>query len=240
MDKRFKLKEVFKFIRIMRYELKSDHIVTRDEKLNCWKKIIYNLGLIIFNSLTAPFIYPIWYLFREIITAKMYTGTSTKEIVSLMDDNKTEEAKLKLKSNGRILYWIWTYGDADDPLGSGGLPDKYKNNFWNRFKWSAIRNPRFNFYYMEFRTGVITQSYTVLDQRNFKYMHKSFGIGDSPDGIYFKWVKDSDQWYFIYEDNNVDNLFYFGYTGLLRQDIGISGGRFETGYRKTDSSYEVS
>jgi len=91
---------------------------------------------------------------------------------------------------------------------------------------------------MNFRTGKITEVIVVIDERNFNYMHKSYGIGDSPDGIYFKWMKDSNEkWYFIYEDNNKDNLFYFGYTGLLKNDINNNGGRFETGYRVTDSSY---
>ena len=90
---------------------------------------------------------------------------------------------------------------------------------------------------MEFRTGDIIEVITVIDNRDFTYMHKSEGIGDSPDGIYFKWMLDTNgRWGFIYEDNNVENIFYFGNTGLLRKDIGLDG-RFECGYRKTDSSY---
>jgi hypothetical protein len=53
-------------------------------------------------------------------------------------------------------------------------------------------------------------------------MHKSEGIGDSPDGIYFKWMLETNngRWGFIYEDNNVENIFYFGNVGLLKKDIG--------------------
>ena len=113
-----------------------------------------------------------------------------------------------------------------------------ENIFWNRFVYSAIRNPRFNQNYIDFRTGEITNIITIIDNRDFNYMHVSSGIGDSADGIYFKWMKDNNgKWYFIYEDNNENSLFYLGYTGLLLQDIGYSGGRFETSYRKTEWSY---
>ena len=51
-------------------------------------------------------------------------------------------------------------------------------------------------------------------------------------------MKDNNgKWYFIYEDNNANFIFYIGYTGLLMHDIGNSGGRFETSLRKTTSSY---
>ena len=41
----------------------------------------------------------------------------------------------------------------------------------------------------------------------------------------------------VYEDNNKENIFYFGYTGMLLHDLGNSGGRFEISNRLTDSSY---
>lgn len=240
MDNRFKLSEIRKFFRIMRYNIfsQNDKIISKKEKLNCCKKVIINLMEYVWNGLTAPFVYPIWYLFRKQISEKIYAGTSWEEISNLMSANKISEVKEKLLINGKFMYWIWTYGDSDDPLGRGGLPNIYKNTFWKRFYWSAIRNARFNFNYMEFRTGKIVEVLTIIDKRNFSYMHKSLGIGDSPDGIYFKWMKDDkNKWYFIYEDNNKKSLFYIGYTGFLKQDIGKDGGRFETAYRNTDSSY---
>ena len=195
----------------------------------------------IWNGVTAPFIYPIWYLFRVQITNKIYTDTSWEIIGKLIDENKTSLVKSILKKNGgNFLYWLWTYGDLRDPLGAGEITGQpIKNNFWNRYWENAVRNVRFTTNFMEFRTGDITQVIVVIDERDFSYMHKSSGIGDSPDGIYFKWMLDTnDRWGFIYEDNNVENLFYFGNTGLLKQDIGHNG-RFEVGYRKTDSSYRI-
>lgn len=241
MDSRLKLIEIKRFYENIKsdFNLSSDKIDKQD-KVNCFKGIISNLFKVIWNGITSPIIYTIWYLFRNQITTCVYKGTSWRDILDLMDNNKTDKVKKLLVPNGRFYYWIWTYGDAEDPLGRGGLPDKYKNNFWNRLYWSGIRNGRYNYACMEFRTGQIIQVVTSIDDRDFTYMHKSFGIGDSPNGIYFKWMKDDKgKWYFIYEDNNENNLFYLGYTGLLKYDIGNSGGRFETGYRVTDSSYHL-
>mgnify|MGYP005855341917 FL=1 len=155
--------------------------------------------------------------------------------------NETELAKKKLKVNGKFLYWLWTYGDAKDPLGRGGMPETYKNGkniFWNRYCYSAFRNARFNINYMEFRTGLIVEKIIIKDERDFSYYHKVDGIGDSPDGIVFIWMRDNyNKWYFIYEDNNKNNIFYFGYVDLLKEKA--NGGRFETSYRKTQSSYRI-
>lgn len=241
MDSRFKLKEIIIFVKELFKNLSDTNTqITRKEKISCLKTIVLDLLIIVWNAITSPIVYSLWYLFRSTITKKIYKGTYWQEILILMDSNKTIEIKKKLFPNGKFYYWLWTYGDAEEPLGRGGLPEKYKDTFWNRLYWSGIRNGRYNYTAMEFRTGLITDAITVIDTRNFKFMHKSFGIGDSPDGIYFKWVKDDKgKWYFIYEDNNEKNLFYLGYTGLLRSDIGISGGRFETGYRVTDNSYRI-
>lgn len=241
MGTRFKLTEINNFIKTMKFNINSqDALIQKKDKINCCKRVVRNLLLYVWNSITALFIYPIWYLFKTEISRRIYIGTSWEEISNMITLNKTSAVKEKLLPNGKFLFWLWSYGDLDYPLEGGGLPNTYKNNFWNRFYWSAIRNPRFNFNYLEFRTGKILEVVTVIDNRNSNHMHKSFGIGDSPDGVYFKWMKDdSNKWYFIYEDNNKENLFYIGYTGLLKKDLGKSGGRFETGYRKTDSTYLI-
>lgn len=232
--------EIKNFIKNVIIDYKSnDKIITKKDKRKCWFRIIKTLFILIWNIITSPFIYPIWYFNRKSITNKIYKGSSWEEILELIQIGETKIAKEKLKINGRFLYWLWTYGDCDNPLGNGGMPDWYgKNIFWNRLRWSALRNPRFNINYLDFRTSKILTSITIINQRNFSYKHKSKGIGDSPDGIYFKWMMDNNQkWYFIYEDNNKDHLWYFGYTGLLLNDVGYCGGRFEMSYRKTESSY---
>lgn len=232
--------EIGTFIKNARNDFKNTTgLITKKDKSSCFKRIVGTIFRIIWNSITAPFIYPIWYFFRRKITKLVYNGTSWQEVLALMQNNETLLAKEKLKANGYFLYWLWTYGDCDDPMGKGGMPEWYgKNIFWNRWRWGTLRNPRFNINYMDFRTGRIMDVITVIDNRDFNHYHVSHGIGDSPDGIYFKWMKDNNgKWYFIYEDNNANNIFYIGYTGLLNQDVGNSGGRFETSYRITESSY---
>jgi hypothetical protein len=146
-----------------------------------------------------------------------------------------------LKKNGRFLFWLWTYGDQEDPLVTGGMPDWYgENNFYNRWRWAGFRNARFNISYINFRTGKIIEVITKIDNRDFTTYHTSKGIGDSPDGVYFKWMMDNNnKWYFIYENNTKDYIWYFGWVGLLRQDIGNEGGRFEFSLRKTESTYNT-
>lgn len=233
------MKELGRFFRNLRADYKSGKGPSKKDKRKGYLRLTKLSFMGVWNAISAPFIYPIWYLFRKQITNKIYSGTSWQEINKLIDENKTAQVKTTLKNNaGNFIYWLWTYGDLRDPLGEGEIINYgVKNNFWNRFKENAIRNVRFTTNFMEFRTGNIKEVFVVKDERNRSYMHKSEGIGDSPDGVYFKWMLDENgKWGFIYEDNNVENIFYFGNVGLLYKDIGYNG-RFETAYRKTDSSY---
>lgn len=215
--------------------------VKRSDKFKCLGRMTSKLAGLVWCKISAPLIYPLWYIFRRRITERIHRGTTWEEIKAHIDANETAEAKAKLKANGRFLYWMWTYGDIDDPLGRGGLPKNYKggeNTFWNRYRYSALRNPRFNYNYMELKTGVIVEAVESIDTRDFGVWHVSDGIGDSPDGVYFKWMRDAgDRWYFLYEDNNSKHIFYFGYVGL-RNDVGRVG-RLEASLRKTKSTYQV-
>lgn len=215
--------------------------VTKKDKVKSVKVVFSIFISLIWSAISSPIFYTVWYIFRKQITKRIYKGTSWEEINELKNENP-QKVKEILKKNGRFLYWLWTYGDMIDPLGRGGLPHDYfdgKNSFINRFRYSAIRNARFNKNYIDFRTGRISIVEVSIDNRNFNYLHKSYGIGDSPDGIYFKWLKDESRTYFIYEDNNSKHIFYFGWVGFLKEDIGKFGGRFEMAYRTTDSSYKL-
>jgi len=176
----------------------------------------------------------VWYLFRKKITQSI---GGWKGIKITVEENKTSLVKEAIQGKSKLLYWLWTYGDLDDPLGTGGLPERYgKPTFWKRWKYSAIRNARFNWYYMELRTRPIVERVEVKDNLDWTVLHHSDGIGDRPDGIYFSWFRDQgDKWYFIYENNNNKAIWYFGWVGLLTNPIGKNG-RFEISYRKTQSS----
>jgi hypothetical protein len=237
------LQEIRKALKDIKADYKKIGTVRQADKRLCYKRIVKNLLWGIYGAITAPFIYPIWYIWRKSITDKIHRGTSWEEIEKHIHKAEISEVEKKLKANGKFLFWLWTYGDCNDPYGWGGMPIDYgtkKNNFINRFRWSALRNPRFNINYMYFGTGIIEQQIDIINTLNWQYWHKSYGISSNPDGIIFKWVRDNNnKWYFIYEINNSKRIFYFGYVGLYKHEGGAIGyrGRFETSYRKTDGSY---
>jgi len=245
MDTRIKLKEVRNFIKAAIKDYKSSDDLTKRKKKQSYLKTIGLTFNQIWGGISAPLIYPIWYMFRKQITNTIYEGTTWEVVQKLVIDNKIDEAKEIVQRKGLFLYWLWTYGDLRDPLGRGELPDdgyggKYKNNFVGRFYENAIRNPRFTINYMNYRTGTIVEVISVIDTRDFSIYLSSEGLGSAPVGIMFKWLIDEKgRWFYIYDDNNKENMFYFGYTGLCKfnvvtkvfDDIGLNG-RFEIGYRK--------
>lgn len=237
MDSRFKLKEVRNFIKVLRDDYRSSPDSIKKKKKTAILKTIWLTIDQVWSGVTALFVYPIWYIFRKQITNKIYEGTSWQDVHALVVRNYIHDVKVITQRHGKFLYWLWTYGDLRDPLGRGELPEdgyrgRFKNNFIGRYYENAIRNPRFTNNYMNYRSGTIIGVVKVIDTRNYDITHSSEGIGSAPSGLLFKWMIDTkDEWYFIYDDNNKENLFYFGYSGLGKEDIGKNG-RFEIGYRK--------
>lgn len=239
MDTRIKLSEIRKFIKIMSKDYRSETGPTKKEKSASYFRSLRMLFMYIWNGISAPIVYPFWYIFKKQIVSKAYSGTSWQDINKMVEENKTSDVKRIIKANGKFIYWIWTYGDLRDPLGRGELMDRKTNTFWNRYWENAFRNARFTINFMEFRSAPIVEDHIVIDERNYNYMHKSEGIGDSPDGIFFRWMKDAEnKWHFLYEDNNDKNIFYYGHVGMHKPVITGLNGRFEIGYRQTDSSYK--
>jgi hypothetical protein len=238
MDTRYKLKEVGRFIKALSNDYKNtvDTDIKAKKKKAIWKTVCLTFDQI-WSGISALFVYPIWYAFRKQITNTLYEGTTWEAVHQLVVDNKIDEVKYIVKRKGALLYWLWTFGDLRDPLGRGELPEdgykgRYKNNFVGRYYENALRNPRFTINYMNYRTGTIVESHTVIDTRDYNISYSSEGIGKNPAGVLFKWVvDDKNKWYYVYDDNNKENLFYFGYSGLGKTDIGKNG-RFEISYRK--------
>lgn len=229
---RILLTEPRRFLKNLWADYRKPSEITKKQKRKAYGRVVKLLLMYVWNGLSAPFIYPVWYLFRRQITNRIYQGTTWQDVVSLIDANKTGEVKQMLKKQGRFLYWLWTYADLRDPLGRGELPERVKkNSFWNRYWETGFRNCRFIINFMEFRSANIVRTLVIIDNRNFDVMIGSEGIGDSPSGIYFKWMLDEKgDWCFIYEDNNSSAVFYIGFVGLRREDIGHNG-RFEVSYR---------
>lgn len=232
--------EIVRMVKNLKADYKSGNGAPKKDKIKCYLRTIKMAFMYIWSVISAPLIYPIWYVFRKQIVAACYKGTSWEEVNGLINANEIAAAKKLVISNGRFLYWLWTYGDLRDPLGRGEIPDKKTNTFWNRYWESGFRNCRWIINMVEFRSATIVEDIMVIDKRDYTLMHRSEGLGDSPDGVYFRWFKDVDgKWCFCYEDNNVKNIFYYGYVGIHKKDIIGLNGRFEIGYRKTDSSYEI-
>lgn len=232
MDTRIRMQEVINFIKVLHTDYQ---VSTKEMQILKKKAILKTIKMTcsqIWSGVTAPLVYPFWWLFREKIVDRVYRGTSWQEILELVRANKTVEVESKLKQNGRFWFWLWTFGDLEDPLGRGELPKAKENNFKTRFYENAIRNPRFTINYMFYRSGTIVAVEKVIDTRDFTVQHASDGLGSAASGCLFKWMLDDrGDWLFIYDDNNQYNLFYYGYSGLGRDDIGHNG-RFEIGYRK--------
>lgn len=190
----------------------------RKAKRDCYRRVSGHMVSSLWSLLTAPFIYPIWYRYRKHIA-----------VMQLREHLFAQELNW-------FWFWVYTYGDLHDPLGRGGIPEDYRdgaNTFKNRWFYSAIRNPRFTYNFLYYRTkNIVSESY-VIDTRDFTDMIPSYGIGDSPNGILFKWLYSEDgTMYFIYENNTHDSIFYLGYTGLLRIGQGEKNiGRFEVAFR---------
>lgn len=241
MDTRFRLREFRKFVRALRDDYKSSDEATKKKKKRAILKTVRLTFDQVWSGISAPLVYPIWYTLRKQITNAVYEGTTWQAVHRLINDNRINDAKLVVQRKGRLLYWLWTYGDLRDPLGRGELPEdgyrgRFRNNFVGRFYENALRNPRFTINYMNYRTGNIAAVIDVSDTRDHTTSLSSEGIGSAPVGTYFKWFVDSNgEWYYIYDDNNRENLFYFGYTGLGKGDPIGKSGRFEIGYRRNNA-----
>lgn len=238
MDTRFKLKEIGGFISTLKKDYKESDRESKKMKRAAFFKALNLTFNQIWSGISAPLVYPIWWIFRRRITETVYKGSSWQEVRQLINDNKIDEAKAIVSKSGKLVYWLWTFGDLRDPLGRGELPDdgyrgRFKNNFIGRFYENAIRNPRFTINYMDYRTGTIVKTWTPKDTRDWGKSVSSEGLGDSPVGVFFKWfIDDKGKWTFIYEDNNTQNSFYFGWCGLSGKNVVGKNGRFEIGYRK--------
>lgn len=200
-----------KKFRIFLRELYKDYRYTgpywRKVKKNCYWRVIGLLFDYVWSIITAPFIYPIWYIFRVKITNDL--------------------------ERNWFVNWIWSYGDLHDPLGWGGMPKDYrngKNTFINRWFYSAIRNPRFTHNFEVYESETILWEKIIVDTRNWGNMITSYGVGDTPSGRIFKWMFNGKKAYFIYEDNCKDSSFWIGWVNLLDKPIGRKG-RFEIAYR---------
>ena len=212
------MKKVKLFFRNLRMDYINTPKFQRKAKRDCYYRAMGHVLSYLWSIITAPVVYPIWYKNRQKIEMMWV------------------RYKLYGKEINRFWYWVWTYGDANDPLRWGCMPKTYRdgrNTFKNRWFFSAIRNPLFTYNSIHYISKRIVEEEYSIDTRNFDVMIPSYGIGDSLEGILFKWFYANDgTMYFIYEDSTPDSIFYFGWVGL--RDLSKSEtkkGRFEMAFR---------
>lgn len=208
------MKLIFIFIKDMIKYIFSNEGTKEEKKclISSFNKIFI---ITIFSTITAPIIWPIYYMMRKYIfnkiNAELYLY-DTNEIFDL--------AKKKLNF---IEYFIFLYGDKYSPK-CEKLPDffikKYKILpwFWKYFIFSAIRNTFFNYRYYYFMTKneVIKSSKikVIIDERTNSKIH-SDGITSVNSGKHFFWRNDiKGNPYFCYRNNTSKTLFYIEYCGL--------------------------
>jgi len=200
----------------------------------CYIRAIGHIGSYSWSILTAPLIYPIWYIFRYRLAINIVLS-----VTNVPDDMDHIKKQAKKYCNW-FTYWLWTYGDLHDPLGRGGMPEDYRNgenSFINRFWYSAIRNPRFTYNFLHYQSEPIINTVVSLSERDYSVTYKSNGIKDSIKGRYLVWRYDGKgKTYFLYENNTDKSLFYIGWVGLDNN----SRSRFEIGYRMNPTKVSLS
>ena len=192
------------------------NILNTPEKKKCFKKALFHLLFItIIGTITAPIIWPIFYLRRYKIFDKLKVPR---------EDYNTE---IPLRRSKVYLNWfdyiLFLYGDKADPL-CEKLPDFYEKKYSNKphfIKWflfSAIRNVMFNYRYRYLTTKHYIEKespiYRIIDTRTDEIVH-SDGISPLRKGKFLFWRYDNKgNPYFSYEHVSDKWIFYFGYTGL--------------------------
>ena len=215
-------------------------------------KVINYLFQYLVSGITAPIMYPVWYLFRNKIKDILDIEEATR-----LRKTTPELVKDYIISNTNIwVYWLWLYGENNYKTGDMSptwllinrgfskedqllltqefkdkiLEEECYNNFWYRYRWSALRNPRYNYNYLYYKSGVIKFNLIVLDNRTDETV-PMVGFGDPRIGTYYAKLRDEDKKeYFIYEKTTKWYHFSFGWSGLMNNPIDKRG-TFGTTFR---------
>ncbi len=205
----------------------------RKEKRDCYARYTKLFIETLYGQITAPFCYVGYYLCRKKITNKLTELYKEKNLENIENIGKDitngvidkEEIKECL---GNGYYKLWLYGDTDNPVEDGGVPQSYKSNlpmFIRRWFYSGVRNPRWNATYINNYSANIKKITTSIDKRTNTNTH-NFGTSDTRLGTWLRWYVDEEgKWWFLYEDTkrtkeNEGKLFYFGAVGLGNKEDG--------------------
>ena len=206
------------------------------ERMRAYMHALLLFSVDIFRIITAPIMYPIYYIFfRKWLSEKweLYSGW--------MEGHQRQSVRQAIIGRyGWLGYFVYLYGDMQDPLGCGGVPDDYLPDawtFWRRYRWSAIRNPMFNLVHLSpwYNTDWITGYWVEYDTRVDDMAATTIGLGPQRLGKVKMWYQDvSFKWYFIYERADEKRYQYIGWVGLLDifplKKSGVRG-RYEYAFR---------
>lgn len=217
----------------------------KKKKRKCYMRFIYLFCRFFVYLITAPILYPIWYIFKSKIAWKLYRNfpiSNYEEIYGysyskfnewlniqihyrLCDINKL---KCEIKSSLSLIeYQLWLYGDIYNVESDGGIPANYKshikNTFIRRWCYSGFRNPKFNSVYLNFYAkSCIIELKTVYDSRT-NQVAKNYGTAYTRVGQILRWyVTDNGELWYIWDStykSRIFNwrLFYFG--GVCLGDV---------------------
>lgn len=139
------------------------------------------------HLIIAPIVYPIYYIFRNKLNDKIFKYYmefyADDMSISLSDfehdmyyslrygtqDKRNEYINILLMSLSDIELYLWYSGDMLDVDNTGGMPEDYKPHlpkFWRRWLYSAIRNPFYNYVWVNYVRGPVKDIQTVFDNRN--------------------------------------------------------------------------
>ena len=230
-------------------DLKQDYDngLDKQKMRDCYIRYFHFYFRFIFNLILAPIGYTIWWIFKKPISKRLYRyfkryysnhayyiakgiyevenidefhNWLNKLMMTNIDNNKRLDRDIRTALPW-LYYKLYLFGDAEDPLGRGGLPLDYrngKNTFLNRFLYSAIRNPWGNGIHLKMRSSYLTNIITTFDTRT-EVDTTNYGTGNARVGTLIRWYTDSNDelWYF-YERVYKNKLlgwrdFYFGGVG---------------------------
>lgn len=199
----------------------------REEKRECYARYTKLFFKTLYSQVSAPILYIGYYMCRKKITKKLSQLYQEKGLENIENIGKDivngviSEQEIK-DYLGEGYYKLWLYGDTDDPIESGGVPQSYKptlSMFARRWFYSGVRNPRWNATYIDNYSSNIRRISTSFDNRSDVNTH-NYGTSDTKLGTWLRWyVDDNGKWWFLYEKTkrtkgNSGKLFYFGAVGL--------------------------
>ena len=220
--------EIIKFIKILfsYYKGKYDpsyydvSTLSKKEKYDMLLSFVINRIDFILHLFLSPFVYPIYYVFKNKLNNKLY-----KYYIKHYDDITLDMFEIKLNESLRygtianrnimlhviqnalnnVERFLWYSGDIIDVNNTGNCPCDYKKNiksmFIRRWFYSAIRNPFYNRVWCKYIRGPIRDIDEIFDNR-CDVETSNYGTGNHRLGMRFR----------IYTDIYNNHYFYYEHT----------------------------